>query len=134
MVALRCYNPASSGGGGGIYEWFNGLSGAYRAQIITVLELLRAEPRWDDDVEEVKDLRGACEGLTEIIVDFLVGEIEIHIRIIGFRGPGRGEFTLLTGFEKTNDNAIYGFYCAQANQRMEGVLRDERRAPPCRII
>ncbi len=90
--------------------------------------------RAGDDVEEVKDLRGACEGLTEIIVDFLVGETEIHIRILGFRGPGRDEFTLLTGFEKTNDNAIYGFYCAQARQRMDGVLRDGHRAPLCRIV
>ncbi len=135
MVALRCYDPASNGGGGGIYEWLSALSGTYRAQVITVLELLRAEPRWDESVEEVKDLRGkACKGLTEIIVDFLVGEAKVHIRILGFRGPGRDEFTLLTGFEKTNDNAIYGFYCNQAKQRMEGVLKDERRAPPCRII
>lgn len=134
MVALRCYDPASNGGGGGIYEWFDGLSGAYRAQIITVLELLQSEPRWNEDVEEVKDLHGACDGLTEIIIDFLVGETEIHIRILGFRGPGRDEFTLLTGFEKTNDNAIYGFYCPQAHQRMEGVLRDGRRAPPCQIV
>lgn len=134
MVALRCYDPASNGGGGGIYEWYDGLSGAYRAQVIAVLEFVQAASRLDDDVEEVKDLRGACEGLTEIIVDFFVGETEIHIRILGFRGPERGEFTLLTGFEKTNDNAIYGFYCAQARQRMEGVIGDGRRAPPCRII
>lgn len=134
MVALRCYDAASNGGGGGIYDWFSGLSGAYRAQVFTVLELLRAEPRWDETVEEVKDLRGACEGLTEIIIDFSVGETEVHIRILGFHGPGRGEFTLLTGFEKTNDNSIYGFYCAQARQRMEGVIKYGRKAPPCRII
>ncbi len=134
MVAIRCYNPASNGGGGGIYEWFNALSGAHRAQIVTVLELLQAELRWDESIEEVKNLRGACEGLTEIIVDFFVGEYEIHVRILGFHGPSRGEFTLLTGFEKNNDNSIYGFYCAQAKQRMEGVLKNERRAPLCRIV
>ena len=70
------------------------------------LELLRAEPRWGDDVEEVKNLRGACEGLTEIIVDFVVDQIEIHLRILGFHGPGLSELMLLTGFEKTNDNSI----------------------------
>jgi hypothetical protein len=130
MAALRCYDPASNGGGGGIHVWLDGLSSTYRAQIAVVFELLQVERRWDD-LDEVKELRGACEGLTEIIVEFLVGKTEIHIRILGFYGPDRGEFTLLTGFEKTNDNAIYGFYCPQARQRMEGVQRDGRRAPPC---
>jgi hypothetical protein len=132
MVALRCYDPASNGGGGGIHVWLDGLSPAYRAQITVALEMLQAERSWDD-LDEVKELRGAGEGLTEIIVDFLVGETEIHIRILGFPGPDRNEFTLLTGFEKTNDNAIYGFYCQQARTRMEGVIHDGRRARPCRF-
>jgi len=130
MVALRCYDPASDGGGGGIHLWFNGLSPTYRAQIFATLELISAENSLDE-LDDVEPLRGACEGLTEIIVDFLIGEQEIHIRILGFRGPNRGELTLLTGFEKTNDNAIYGFYCPQAHHRKEGVLRDGRRAPRC---
>jgi hypothetical protein len=132
MVALRCYDPASNGGGGGIHVWFGELHPRYRAQVLSVLELVSAEKDLRDFSEdEIKSLHGACDGLTEIIIDFLAGENEVTIRILGFEGPGRGEFTLLTGFQKFNDNSIYGFYCPQAQRRKEGVLRDGRRAPPC---
>jgi len=131
MVAFRCYDP-SANGGGGIHGWYSGLSPEFRAEIDATLELLALD-RDLDAVEQVERLHGACEGLTEIIVDFCVRKTEVHIRILGFDGPGRDEFTLLTGFEKEKDNAIYGYYCPQAHQRKQGVMRDGRRAPPCRF-
>ena len=131
MVAFRCYDP-SANRGGGIHGWYDGLNPRFRAEIDTALELLGLEDSFDG-VDAVKPLRGACEGLTEIIIEFEQDEIEIHIRILGFDGPGRKEFTLLLGFEKTNNDAIYGPHCRAAHARKAGVIRDGRRAPECRF-
>jgi hypothetical protein len=79
-------------------------------------------------------MRGACEGLTEIEIDFLSRKKKICLRILGFAGPGRDEFTLLTGFERGKDAAaVFGYYCPQAHERKEGVMRDGKRARPCRF-
>lgn len=129
MVAFRCYDP-SGVGTGGIHAWYSSLSASFRAEIDATMELLALESKLAD-APEIKTLRGACEGLTEIKIDFTEGELEVHLRILGFDGPGKGEFTLLSGFQKTNDNSVYGAECAKANERMQGVLRDGRRAPPC---
>lgn len=131
MVAFRCYDP-SADGSGGIHGWYRALPSAYRAEIDAALELLALE-RALTGVDGVKALRGACEGLTEIIIDFEIAGVTHHIRILGFDGPGAREFTLLTGFEKLKDNSIYGFYCNQAHERKEGAIRDGRRAPLCRF-
>ena len=129
MVSFRCYDP-SGDNSGGIHQWLNSLPASYRAQIVSVLEILSSDPEWDED--DAKPLRGACEGLTEIIVDFFIDKkTEIYIRILGVHGPGHDEFTLLTGFEKSNDNAIYGYYCIQAFERLNGANRDGRRVPAC---
>jgi len=53
-----------------------------------------------DEIAEVKPLRGACEGLTEIIIVFRVVTTKIRIRILGFADPARHAFTLLIGFGK----------------------------------
>jgi hypothetical protein len=138
MVSFRCYDPAT-GGGGGIHNWYNGLPPAHRAEVDAILELLALE---DDlsGIAEVKALRGACEGLTEIKIDFEEErvttdgdreKVEIHLRILGFDGPAKGEFTLLTGFQKENNNAIYGPYCVSALERKNGVINDGRKAKPC---
>jgi hypothetical protein len=132
MVAFRCYDPSAEGGGG-IHGWYDGLRPDFRAQIDAALEILALEDNLNE-IAEVKPLRGACEGLTEIIIDFQVGKEKVGIRILGCDGPGRDEFTLLTGFERGKDTAaIYGFHCPQAHQRKQGVMHDGRRAPPCRF-
>jgi hypothetical protein len=132
MVAFRCYDP-STDGGGGIHGWYDGLRPDFRAQIDAALEMLALEDDLDD-IEEVKAMRGACKGLTEIVIDFYVEKTKVCIRILGFPGPDGGDFTLLTGFERSKDTAAtYGFYCPQAHQRKEGVMRDGKRAPPCRF-
>ena len=128
MVALRCYDP--SGHGGGIHLWYAQSSDDVRATIDAALEVL-AEEAGLSGLPHVKALRGACRGLHEVIVN-----TEDHrlFRILGFEGPSTGEFTLLLGLEKTQrGNIEYGPACASALQRKRGVLRDGRRAPPCRF-
>lgn len=129
MVAFRCYDP-SGDGSGGIHIWYSDLSPEFRAEVDSVMELLSLE-RSLDDVPEVKLLRGACVGLAEIKIDFSAGRTEVHLRILGFYGPGKNEFTLLTGFQKEKNNAVYGVECAKAHERKDGVIRDGRRALPC---
>src|ERR1700719_4494719 len=126
MISFRCYDP-SADGGGGIHGWYDGLRPQYQAEVDATLDLLTLEDHLEG-VAEIKPLRGACEGLTEIIVDFWLKKTLVHIRIIGFKGPGRNEFTLLTGFEKSKHNAAYGAHCRSAHQRKDGVERDGRRA------
>src|SRR6266852_4655747 len=129
MISFRCYDP-SADGSGGIHAWYSQLSPEFRAEIDSAMELLALEDSLGD-IPEVKSLRGACEGLTEIKLDFASGDAEIHLRILGFDGPNKSEFTLLTGFQKENNNAVYGVECAKAHERKSGVIRDGRRAPPC---
>ena len=102
-----------------------------------MLELLAAEREFYAQ-PEVKELRGACEGLTEIKIDFAKqaggdGADQIHIRILGCEGRNRREFILLFGFEKIRQNAEYGPACRAAQQRKFGVTHDGRRARPCRF-
>jgi hypothetical protein len=85
MPRLRCYDP-SVGGGGGIHGWYNGLSPGFRAQVDAVLELLALEDDLDA-VPEVKAMRGACVGLTEIEIDFYVEQQKVCLRILGFIVP-----------------------------------------------
>jgi hypothetical protein len=129
MITFRCYDT-SANGSGGIHAWYNQLSPEFRAEIDSALELLSLEKTLVG-LSEVKTLRGACEGLTEIKIDFALASTEIHLRILGVFGPGKDEFTLLTGFQKTKNNAVYGSECTRAHERKDGVTRDGRRAPPC---
>lgn len=129
MVAFRCYDP-SSAGGGGIYGWYGSLSPELQAEVDAALEILALENDLDG-IANVKPLRGACKGLTEIKINSRIGEKPVHIRILEFKGPSRNEFTLLTGFEKSKGNAVYGPHCRSAQDRKDGVIRDGKRAPPC---
>jgi hypothetical protein len=131
MVAFRCYDP-SADGSRGVHAWYTQLSPEFRAEVDSAMELLSLEKTLVGH-PEVKPLRGACEGLTEIKIDFALGSSEIHLRILGFDGPGKDEFSLLTGFQKAKNNAVYGVECTKAHERKEGVTRDGRRAPPCRF-
>jgi hypothetical protein len=98
MVAFRCYDP-SANGRGGVHAWYNSLSPEFRAEIDSAMELLGLEDSLDD-VPEIKPLRGVCEGLTEIKIDFRLGETEVHLRILGFVGPGRMSSLCLLVSEK----------------------------------
>jgi hypothetical protein len=137
MITFLCYDP-SADGGGGIHEWYDGLPSRYRSEVDSTLELLAADPHDFYDQGEVKELRGACEGLTEIKVDFAKqndgeDDDQIHLRILGCEGRDRKEFVLLIGFEKMNQNAEYGPACRSAQRRKWGVEHDGKRARPCRF-
>lgn len=137
MIAFLCYDP-SADGSGGIHEWYDRLPSRYRSEVDSVLELLAADRDDFYSQAEVKELRGACEGLTEIKVDFAKsaegnGNDQIHLRILGCEGRNGREFILLFGFEKVRQNAEYGAACRSAQQRKWGVTHDGRRAQPCRF-
>jgi hypothetical protein len=129
MISLRCYDPGS--GGGGIHNWYDQqISEAAQGAVDAALEMLIQENNLDD-LRHYKPLRGACDGLDEIIVDLPKGP---KYRILCFRGPAQREVTLLFGFEKTSrGSADYASPCWAANRRKEGVVRDGRKAPPCRF-
>lgn len=133
MITFLCYDP-SADGTGGIHEWYFGLPAKYRAEVDSALELLSLEDNLLGQ-PEVKELRGACEGLTEIKIDFTTPNNEdepVHLRILGC-GRNKREFILLFGFEKIRQNAEYGAACRSAHQRRWGVAKDGRRARPCRF-
>ena len=84
-----------------------------------------------ENLPQFKALHGVCDGLDEILID--LDEV-LQYRILCFRGPNRGELTLLFGFEKSGrGNVDYGPHCWAANRRKEGVIKDGRRAPQCRF-
>ena len=128
MPQLRCYDPGEAGAG--IHQWYADVPAATQAAIDAALENIIDEVDLEA-LPQFKALRGACKGLDEIIVDVRAGP---KYRILCFRGPGRGDLTLLSGFEKSARGSVdYGPHCWSANKRKEGVTRDGRRAPRCRF-
>jgi hypothetical protein len=126
MVALRCYESKAAG----IHCWLANQPAEYRVEIDAELELVQAA----EDLEglnSAKPLRGKCEGLTEIKIDFWAGDDEIHIRVLGYQTRS-GEFILLWPFRKFG-GPDYGPACRSAFTRKRGVERNGRRARPCRF-
>jgi hypothetical protein len=127
-ILFLCYDPSKSQGGG-IHSWYDQQDGTVRAAIDATLELLALERNWSD-LPHFKELRGACEGLSEIrIVNLEDGRL---IRILGFEGPGKREYTLLFPFEKPG-GFDYTPHCHSAHWRKQGVIRDSSRAAPCQF-
>ena len=96
-----------------------------QAEISSTIEILAVLPDWSKSAA-YEDLEGKCEGLGEVKVDVA----DLCIRLLGFKGPGKREFTLLLGFAKRT-NSDYATHCPRALKRKEGVLKDGRRAPIC---
>jgi hypothetical protein len=119
MWTYRCY---CLGQDGGFRSWYDSQDAELQAKIDYTLELLSAVSDWSQS-QFYEDLRGACEGLGEIKVDTATR----CCRLLGFRGPGRRDFTLLCGFIKVA-NADYGRECPRALKRRDGVLKDGERA------
>jgi hypothetical protein len=132
MIAFRCYDP-STDESGGIHAWHkHDLTPTFQAHVDTALEDLALE----DDLESapnVKPLRGACKGLTEVQIDFGPKGKVIHIRILGFEWPWRRVFTMLNGFQKTSQNISYGPHCRSAHTYKDKVIHDGQRAKRCRF-
>lgn len=125
MWTIRCYDPSAIRGG--IHSWYDPLPGEVRGAIDAALEILADESGQLTELLHYKELRGACKGLDEIIVDLDDGR---KFRILTFRGPGRRDCTLLFGFEKLS-NEQYGPHCRSAHWRKNGVERNGERAPKC---
>jgi hypothetical protein len=130
MIAFRCYDP-SDDGSGGIHRWYNTLPDEIRGEIDAVLEAMQLETSLASH-RFVEAMCGACKGLSRITFKVNFSGEEIHIRILGFDGPERRQFTLLRGFEKQAD-ADYGRMCWAAHRQKEGVEHDGSRAPPCQF-
>lgn len=128
MIVFRCYDPRT-GGGGGIHSWYDQLDGAAKAAVDATLEQMSYENGLVG-LPQYSPLRGACDGLSEIKIKLEDGR---QFRILGFDGPGRNEFTLLKGFEKSAGHVDYGPHCNAAKWRKDAVERDNRRAPPCQF-
>lgn len=133
MVAFRCYSP--SGDAAEHFDaWRAALPPEFNAAVDAELELIGRD-RTLEESGRFKELRGRCQSLTEIIIDFEPNTLrrkreEIHIRILGFKDGG--EFVLLYGFRK-HGGPDYGPACRSALNRKRGVERDGRRTRPCRF-
>jgi hypothetical protein len=125
MVAFRCYESKTVG----VDRWLATQRPEIRAEVDGALELLQPESSLRG-LPAVKPLRGKCKGLTEIKIDFSLGDAEIHIRILGYEGPGRSEFTLVWPFAKRG-GADYGPACRSAQQRKRGIERYGKNVRPC---
>ena len=126
MITFRCYETKTVG----IHRWLGDQPPEFRAEIDAVLELIQAA-KGLDEILSVKALRGKCDGLTEIKIDFSLETELIHIRILGYE-TRNSEFILLFPFRKRG-GPDYGTACRSAFTRKRGVERDERRAQPCRF-
>lgn len=132
LWTFRCYDPSDNRGG--FYEWYDALDPQVMAEVDQALDILGREREWGPPT--YKDLGGACQGLGEIRIDVEIegdrsDESRIrNFRILGAYGPRRREFILLCAFEKIS-GAEYAVECPRALRRLDGVLRDGRRAPPC---
>lgn len=123
MPTLRWYNPPGSKKG--LLAQYAAHSGRIKGAIRGVIEeWWRLENR---EQAPFKWLIGACAGLFELEVD-VEGKV---FRVLGFKGPNRGEYTIVTAFEKTLGVASYNAPCRQAFNREKGVKKDGRRAPEC---
>jgi hypothetical protein len=141
MVAFRCYSGRDS--------WRAAIPAEFDDEVDTAVEVLQQRRSLGDE-RYFKELRGKCEGLTEVRVDFelelddprsrsVLGRRagsrrprrpQIHIRILGFGTAD--DFVLLYGFQKRG-GSDYGPACRSAHNRRRGVIHDGRRATPCRF-
>jgi hypothetical protein len=121
---FRCYDPGRNRGG--FYKWYDEQDPEIQAAIDTILAILAGTRRWDRPF--FAELAGACQGLSELIVDVGIDDDVRNVRILGFSGPQSGDYTLLRGFIKNTD-ADYGHHCPQALKRKQAILKDARRAP-----
>jgi hypothetical protein len=129
MIAFWCYDPSDLDDGG-IHGWYDEQPPEFRAEIDGALEVLARE-KGHGTAPQLKPLRGACAGLTEVKIDFGGRRVQIHLRILGYEATPR-VFVLLTGFRKSG-SADYGAACRSAHTRKRGVQKDGRRAKPCRF-
>jgi hypothetical protein len=125
MIVVLCYDPAKYGGGG-FLQWRSSQDAEVRSAVDGALYALSQETKFPERQRYFKRLRGHCDGLDEVRIATMSGRL---IRILGFKGPRRGEFTALSGFEKPKGKGFdYTPFCSSAKGRQNGIIRDNKRA------
>jgi hypothetical protein len=124
-IDLKCYAELNETDV--ISPWYGSIQDEAKAELDGVLEILSSlsPQRWPlSCAKELSDRTASeCSGLHEVLLD---GPGYCY-RIIGFLGPGAGEFTMLYPFDKQID-AGYGLPCKIAQERMKNVRKDWRLA------
>ncbi len=119
------YDFVDGNGSNPVHNWLNGLSARAKARFSTVLYELQAKAPADWKRPWVGTLGGECRGLWEIrrFVD------KVQYRLLGFYGPGAGEFTLVFGAIEKDSKFEPRSACRQALGRKAAVLAkpDTRR-------
>jgi hypothetical protein len=132
MPTFRCY--ICLGGTNVIRAWYSKQDDAIRGEMAAVIETLSLQPRnqWAEALFKPLERRASslCVGLDEIILVVGVGRDKIHLRILGFCGPGPDDFTMLYAFNKKLDPK-YGTPCEVAQTRKQEVQNDWTRAEEC---
>jgi hypothetical protein len=127
-LILKCYTDAI--GRDVIGEWYAAQDEIIRGDFVGVIQILENVERAQYDVTMFKSLtkRAAskCVGLSEILID----RDGRHYRVLGFRGPGRFDFTMTYAFYK-NEMPKYGEPCEESLRRKAEVEIDHRRSREC---
>lgn len=121
---IRCF--LSSGSRDVIDEWLDALSPKERAKFLDTITGLRDQPLDAWSRPKAAQLHGPCVGLVEIIV-----KGPVQHRAIGFFGPGRGDFTLLSGAVEKGGKFQPPNTCTTAQGRRGIVEQDHARAHEC---
>ena len=126
---FRCYDSGNNRGG--FHAWYDRQTPEIAAAIDSALLVLRGTARWADPI--FKELHGACKGLSEIRLEIPKEQSDqddatASVRILGFVGPGKNNYTMLRGFIKV-DGTEYSAECPRAASHMEIVRKHGERAP-----
>jgi hypothetical protein len=114
------------GGDDVVDAWYRGQDGEVRGKVDALLEHLGNRHRAAWRRPQFDLLAGICKGLAEIRIKARSGE---H-RLLGYFGPERMAFTILTCFKKTRD-ADTDAACRIGQIRRKDVAYDVSRARPC---
>jgi hypothetical protein len=135
FLSLKCY--IADDGSDVVRTWWDAQSSPLRSAFAVAIGQVEDIPRnrLPRDLFKPGEKRKAsdCQGLHQIRFD---GKHEngtkFCVRVLGFLGPGRNEFTMLFPFDKELDDQ-YEAPCKTAKERMADVKADWTRAIDCTI-
>lgn len=114
------------GGDDVVDAWYREQDGEVRGKLDALLEHLGSRHRADWRRPHFDLLTGICKGLGEIRLGARSGE---H-RVLGFFGPDRMTFTLVSCFKKTRESDTENA-CRVGQIRRKDVVYDVSRARRC---
>jgi hypothetical protein len=127
-LILKCYTDET--GRDVIGEWYAAQDEIIRGDFVGVIQILENVQRaqYDETIFKSLTKRAAskCVGLAEILID----RDARHYRVLGFRGPGGSDFTMVYAFYK-NEIPKYGEPCAESLRRKAEVEIDHGRSHEC---